>query len=73
LRGQLAAKLNKSVADVRVESRLSPRSPDSKQVKIRLQGGGAIELVTSVGLEDRRGLVAQAGFAAFLVFATAAL
>ena len=73
LRRQLAIKLKKNLDDVRVEARPTPYSPDSKWIQINLHGGGALEVVTAVGLEHRLGLVEQAGSVAFLLFATAGL
>lgn len=73
LRRRLAAKLNKSLDDVRVEARSTRDVPNSKRVEVNLRGGGAIEVVASVGLEHRVGLVEQVGSAAFLLFATAGL
>jgi signal transduction histidine kinase len=73
LRERLAAKLKKAASDVRVEPRATPGWPQGKRVEVALRGGGRLEVVTPIGLEDRRGLVVQAGFAAFLVFATGGL
>ncbi len=47
--------------------------PDSTRIRVALAGGGALEVITAVGLEHRLGLVAQAGLGAFLVFATVGL
>jgi signal transduction histidine kinase len=73
LRAQIAARLDRSLADVRVESGAGHNSPDATRIAIGLRGGGALEVITSVGLEHRLGLVAQVGLGTFLVFATAGL
>jgi signal transduction histidine kinase len=73
LRDEIATKLNKSRADVWVESGARQTVPDSTHVGVTLRGGGALDVLTSVGLEHRLGLVAQVGLGAFLVFATVGL
>jgi signal transduction histidine kinase len=73
LRNQLAAGLQKSRSDVTVQANPGQDLPDSTRVAVALRGGGALEVMTSVGLEHRVGLVAQVGLGAFLLFATAGL
>jgi signal transduction histidine kinase len=73
LRDEIATILHKSRADVSVESGAGQSVPDSTHVGVTLRGGGALEVLASVGLEHRLGLVAQVGLGAFLVFATAGL
>ncbi len=73
LHDQIAERLNKSDADVWVESGSRQHLPDATHVAVALHGGGTLEVMTSVGLEHRLGLVAQVGLGAFLVFATAGL
>jgi signal transduction histidine kinase len=71
LRSQIATKLHKSPSDVWVQSTANP--PDATRVRVRLRGGGALEVMTSIGLEHPLGLVAQVGLGAFLIFATVGL
>ena len=73
LRDQLATRLGKARADVQVASDSGSKLPDSTRIRVALAGGGALEVITAVGLEHRLGLVAQAGLGAFLVFATVGL
>lgn len=73
LQRRLATKLNKSLKDIRIEARSPGDAPSSKRIQVNLRGGGAIEVLASVGLEHRLGLVEQAGSVAFLVFATTGL
>ncbi len=73
LRRRLATKLNRSADDIQVGALAIREVPDAKRIQVELRGGGAIEVVSSVGAEHRLGLVEQAGSAAFLVFATAGL
>jgi signal transduction histidine kinase len=70
-REQIAAKLRKNPSDVWVQS--TRALPDATRVGVALRGGGALEAITSIGLEHPLGLVAQAGLGAFLIFATAGL
>ncbi len=71
LRTRLATKLRKNEDDVWVQS--TQASPDGTRVDIGLQGGGTLQVMTSLGLEHPLGFAAQVGLGAFLVFATAAL
>lgn len=73
LRDDLATELHKNRADVRIESGAGQNLPDSTHVSVALRGGGALDVLVSVGLEHRLGLVAQVGLGAFLVFATVGL
>lgn len=68
---QIAARLHKDRSDVWVQS--MDASPDTTRVRVGLRGGGALEVITSLGLEHPLALAAQVGFGAFLVFATAGL
>jgi len=69
LRAEIAARLGKATDLVEVQS----GAADSVRIAVALRGGGTLEISTTVGLEHRMGLVAQAGLAAFMVFATAGL
>ena len=71
LRDQIAASLKKSRSEVLVES--GSGAPDATRVAVALRGGGALDVVASVGLEHRLGLIAQVGLAAFLIFASTGL
>jgi signal transduction histidine kinase len=73
LRDQITERLNKSDADVWVESGLRQHLSNATHVSVALRGGGILDVMTSIGLEQRLGLVAQVGLAAFLVFAIAGL
>jgi signal transduction histidine kinase len=68
---QIAAKLHKDRSDIWVQS--MGASPDATRVRVALRGGGAIEVITSIGLEHPLGLAAQVGLGAFLIFTTAGL
>jgi signal transduction histidine kinase len=72
LRADLAARLHRGGHEVAVTSG-SASLPDATRVEVALRGGGALEVMTAVGLEHRLGLVAQVGLGAFLLFATAGL
>lgn len=71
LRSQLARKLQKDAGDIAVQDSRVP--PDLTRVDIALRGGGALQVMTSLGLEHPLGFAAQVGLGAFLIFATAAL
>ena len=73
LRDQIAAQLGKTPDGIQVHPGAGARGADSIRVAVRLRGGGALDISTSVGLEHRVGLVAQVGLGAFLVFATVGL
>jgi two-component system, OmpR family, sensor kinase len=71
LRDQIATKLHKSPSDVWAQ--FTEGSPVATRARVALRGGGALEVITSIGLEHPLGLVAQVGLGAFLIFATAGL
>lgn len=73
LRAQLASKLQRSGANVWVGPAAGRKLLDATHIRVGLRGGGALDVIASVGLEHRLGLVAQAGLGAFLVFATVGL
>jgi signal transduction histidine kinase len=73
LRNEIATKLQKSRADVWIESGAGQSLADSTHIAVTLRGGGALDVLASVGLEHRLGLIAQVGLGAFLVFATVGL
>ncbi len=73
LREQIAAELQKSGTDVWVASDTGGDRPNATRVGIALRGGGALEVMTSVGPAHPLALVAQVGLGAFLVFATVGL
>ncbi len=73
LRNELAQRLHKQPSEVWVESGSGANLPDATRVTVTLRGGGALEVMTLVGLEHRLGLIAQVGLGVFLVFATVGL
>jgi signal transduction histidine kinase len=73
LRDQIAAELHKSGSDVWIEPDAARARRNTTGVGIALRGGGALEVMTSVGLEHPLALAAQVGLGAFLVFATVGL
>ncbi|HLY53763.1 MAG TPA: ATP-binding protein, partial [Steroidobacteraceae bacterium] len=73
LRARIAAQLGKQLDEIQLRPGTGASSADSVHVAVALRGGGALEVSTSVGPEHRLGLVAQAGLAAFMVFATGGL
>lgn len=73
LRYQIAQTLQRAGADVWVESGAGRDTVGATRVGVALRGGGTLEVMTSVGLEHRFGLVVQAGLFAFLLFVTAGL
>jgi signal transduction histidine kinase len=62
---KLAASLKIPLERVWVEPAAGGSDPDSKRVQIALSRGGALEVETAIGLENRLGLVEQVGLAIF--------
>jgi signal transduction histidine kinase len=73
LRDLIAARLGKDRKDVSVETGLAAHLPGSTQILVVLRGGGALDVLTSIGIEHPLGLVEQLGLSAFLIFSTVAL
>jgi signal transduction histidine kinase len=62
---KLAASLKLPLERVLVEPAAGGSDPDSKRVQIGLSRGGALEVETAIGLENRLGLVEQVGLGIF--------
>ncbi|HEY6454052.1 MAG TPA: ATP-binding protein [Steroidobacteraceae bacterium] len=73
LRAQLLASLDKNPASVQVIARNDSPGGNAKFITVLLQGGGAVQILTPVGLEIRVGLLEELATIVFLVFATAGL
>ncbi len=73
LRGQLLAKLNRNSTAVQVNAQDGALGANAKLITVLLQGGGAVQMSTPVGLEIRVGLLEELATLVFLIFATAGL
>ncbi len=65
---QLATRLGKADADVRVQFASGRSMPELKRIAVRLADGGIASIVAPVGPEHRLGFVEQAALAVFVVF-----
>ncbi len=73
LAAQIAARIDQPLGSVHVESVPTLNRPDAKRIAVALPDGAALEVITSVGLEHRFGLLEQIAIGAFLVLATGGL
>jgi signal transduction histidine kinase len=73
LQGQLVAKLKRNYTAVQVGAQHGSLGPNAKLITVLLQGGGAVQIATPVGLEIRVGLLEELATLVFLIFATAGL
>ena len=73
LRAELAERLDVSPRKVRVVTVSSGRLSHGKRIQVLLKGGGLLEIVSSVGIQHRFGLLEQIASAAFLCFSTVGL
>jgi signal transduction histidine kinase len=73
LRAQLATKLARPLASVRVHELAAPHARNAKSIEVQLRDGDTVDVVASVGLEHRLGFLEQVAIVAFLAFATAGL
>ena len=70
---QLATRLGKPIADVRVHFAVGATAPELKRVEVLLKDGGVASIVAPIGAENRLGFVEQAAIGAFFVFVLAGL
>ncbi len=73
LQRQLAVKLGKPPADVRVVALGGVAPLEMRRIEIRLRGGGLLSVVAPVGDEHRLGYVEQAAIVSFFVFVLSGL
>ena len=73
LREQIVTSLHRSGSAVTVQTIERGSMANSKRIDVSLRGGGAVELVTAIGLESRLGHIEQVAIVAFLLFATGGL
>lgn len=73
LRAQMQNALQDSGGTVEVQSRSRAGSADWKRIVVHLDGGGALEVMTPVGLESRLGYLEEWAIVAFMMFAMAGL
>jgi signal transduction histidine kinase len=73
LRDQLIDKLNRNSAAVQVGAQPGALGANAKLITVLLQGGGAVQIATPVGLEFRVGLLEQLATIVFLILATGGL
>lgn len=73
LREEIADRLDIPRARVEVVTVSHVARPLAKRIAVQLNGGGVLEIETSVGLEHRFGLLEQIAIVAFLLLATGGL
>ena len=73
LREQIVTSLHRSGSAVTVQTIERGSMANSKRIDVSLRAGGAVELVTAIGLESRLGHIEQVAIVAFLLFATGGL